>query len=320
MNNSIRHISSKYITLNLCFLLIILFTIAGCSGFSHVKLATKITADRIADKFKKDRFKKKIGIGNFENRTVFIGHDVGNSIQKNIVKVIAKECPDIILETAGDTGLAKSFKVSSKNSFRGIDNLGLARSGRELGMNAIVTGGLMDVREKQEERGLFWFKDVHDFVEIVIAVEVYDTETGAKLLDESYLYESEIDMSEVELIRENRAVEIPSVNKAVLRATKILGEKICLSVLKAKWKGFIRSMSDNKIILASGSDVGLKSGDILEVNDNRKLINGVDGEKFYLPGHKKGEIRLTAVFSDRSEAVAITDNGIRTGYSVQLKK
>ncbi len=319
MNNLLRYIRSKYIAFNLFFLLIIISMMAGCSGFSNVKLATKIATDRIVEKFKKDHLKKKIGIGAFTNRTVFAGDDIGKSLQKNIVAVIEKKCPVIILEKPGNTGHMDLFKGLPRNMLGRIDNLVLARSGRERGMNAIVTGGLMDVREKQEERGLFWFKDVHDFVEIVIAVEVYDTETGAKLLDESYLYESEIDVSEIELIRKKRPVEIPSVNKAVSRATKVLGEKICLAVLKSKWKGFIKSMSDDKIILASGSDVGLKSGDILEVNDNSNIINGVDGEQFYLPGHKKGEIRLIAVFSDSSEAVAVTNNGIRTGDSVQLK-
>ncbi len=316
VNNSTR---SKYIIFTLCFFLIAMFTIAGCSGFSNVKLATKIATDKIADKFKTSNLTKKIGIGTFENRTIFAGHDIEESIQKNIVAAIEKKCPDIILEKPGDVGHTGFLEAPHKNSLGRIDNLVLARSGRELGLNAIVTGGLMDVREKQEERGLFWFKDVHNFIEIVIAVEVYDTETGAKLLNESYIYESEIDMTEVELIRENRPIEIPTVNKAVVRATKILGEKICLAVLHSRWKGFIGSMSDNKIILASGSDVGLKSGDILEVNDNRMILNGANGEKFYLPGQKKGEIRLTAVFPDRSEAVAVSNNGIRTGDSVQIK-
>jgi len=319
INNSKRYRRSKYIAFSLCFFLIIIFTMASCSGFSNVKLAAKIATGKVAEKLKRNNLKKKIGIGTFENRTFFPGHGIEKSLQKSIRAGIEKKCSDVVLENLDISEGLDLFKTLRKNTSGRIDNLALARFGRTRGLNAIVTGGLLDVREKQEERGLFWFRDVHDFVEIVIAVEVYDTETGAKLLDDSYLYESKLSISEVELIRENRPVEIPTLSKAVLRATKTLSEKICLAVLQSKWKGFIGSISDDKIVLASGSEVGLQSGDILEVNDNAIIINGVNGESFYLPGQKKGEIKLTTVFPDRSEAVAVSNNGIRTGYSVQLK-
>ncbi len=155
---------------------------------------------------------------------------------------------------------------------------------------------------------------------MLINCEVYDTQTGAKFLDESFTYESEIDGQVFESIKAKKIKDITALKNALTHIAEAMGEKICDTVGVLPWKGYIVSIANDKIIISAGRRAGLLRGDVLEVYESGKIIQGKDGQRFFLPGLKTGEIKITAVYPDKAHAVSVAGDKIKTGSSVRIKQ
>jgi hypothetical protein len=70
---------------------------------------------------------------------------VGKKFIRDLSETIASSCPKILLEKPGDSGYPDALARVPRTRFGYIDNLALARTGRQLGLNAIVTGALMTI-------------------------------------------------------------------------------------------------------------------------------------------------------------------------------
>ncbi|MBT8365273.1 MAG: hypothetical protein KJP23_11260, partial [Deltaproteobacteria bacterium] len=201
-----------------------------------------------------------------------------------------------------------------------INNLDLAKTGRQLGLNAIVTGALITITPNKRKEGIWWLKDTHYFVQVRIATEVYDTETGAKLLDESFVHEIEVDEMDLESIHADSEMNALIVDEAFGTIADNMGEKICNAIVFQPWKGFIASIDSDKIFLNFGENVGLKIGDLFEVFDSSSIFEGLEGHRFFKPGLKTGEIKITAVYPGTAEAILVSGHDIRSGFCVQPKE
>jgi hypothetical protein len=261
--------------------------------------------------------KKRIAITLFENKTSFADKEMQKSFLIDLTEKIMSSCPDVLLEKPGDSGYPDFLvKLPRKASGR-IDNYDLAKSGRRFGLNAMVTGALNDVRVDKRKKGIWWFKEIHHYVQVQIVAEVYDTETGAKLLDESFMREIEIDESDLESTSANAEIKAYIKDDIFKHIAVDTGEKICNAVVLDPWTGYITSTVGDKIILSSGERVGIKPGDIFEVYNSTDTFQGVEGHRFFIPGLKTGEIKITAVYPDTAEAVRVSGQDIRAGFTVR---
>ncbi len=297
--------------------LVSIFMITGCSTYSSVKKSTKkIVRDITAP----DDMKKKVAISFFANYTFCTNQNLEELFQKNLAEAINRECPDILLIKPGDAECPDFLIRPLLLQSRHLDNLALAKAGQRLGLNAIITGAFIDIIAHKEKRGLLWFKDDTNFLRVLISCEVYDTQTGAKFLDESFTYESEIDGQVFESIKAKKTKDITAIENALAHIAEAMGEKICDTVGVLPWKGYVVSTANDKIIISSGRRAGLLRGDILEVYESGKIIQGKDGGRFFLPGLKTGEIKITAVYPDKAQAVLVKGDAIKTGSSVRIKE
>ena len=228
-------------------------------------------------------------------------------------------CSDILLVNPSDSGYPDYLVELPKLASGWIDNFDLAKTGRQLGLNAIVTGAITDIRINKEEKGFWWFKDIHNFVQVQILVEVYDIQTGAKLLDESFIHKIEVDESDLEATSSTSEIWASVISEAFEHIAADMGEQVCDAVILQPWNGYITSITADKIIISSGKRAGLNSGDIFEVYDNNSSFKGAEDHRFLIPGLKIGEIKITAVHSDSAEAVLISGQDIKAGSSVRPK-
>jgi len=298
----------------LAFLVICLFLFAGCSLLSSKNKESDNLTIQISNPT------KKVGIAIVKNKTSFKDRSYEKVFQEYLIESITDSCSDILLVKPGDTGYPNFLVKLPMNETGSIDNLGLTQLGRQAGMNAIVTGEIMGITGKEEKRGIIFFKDLHQFIYIQVKVEVYDTQSGVKLVDERYSEEIEIDELELELYKKKEVVSRPEVDDAFLKISEDIGEKICNAVNITPWQGYITSVTENNIIISSGKKVGLVPGAVLEVFTTGERIKGVGGHQFYMPGRKTGEVKLTTVYADSCEAVFNAGSDIIEGYSVRIKK
>lgn len=300
------------------YLLVFIPLIAGCSPFPTIKKTTKKITHIF--NFSDKKLKKKVGIALFENQSLITGLNFAETFPDNLAEAIKETCPAILLVKPGDAGCPDLLVELPREVSGRLDNLALAKTGRRLGYDAIVTGALMDIKTNSKKHGILWFKDTDYILQLKIMVEVYDTETGAKLLDESYTDEIKIDMSESEPIMGKYRYDPSAINDAILHVAKIIGRKICESLNSQPWKGYVISIKGNKVAVSAGSKAGLEVGQILEVYDSVKTIEGANSRKFFIPGLKTGEIKITAVYPDRADAISVSGKVVWTGSTVKLKK
>lgn len=263
--------------------------------------------------------KKKVAITVFENRTRTASDELRESFNRQLSAKLTRACSDTLLVTPEEKTFPDYLKKLPRLSSGLIDNFAFATTGRKYGFNAIVTGNLLDIKIDEEAYGFWWFKGSRPYVELLVGVEVLDTETGAKILDERFSRKIKIRSEEFESLRSKETRALPILTKPLQQIVDDMGASICDAVNGQAWKGYIISVSTDKVILSSDKDTGLVPGDVLEVYDSGNTTSGYAGQQFFLPGLKIGEIRITAVYPNRSEAVVVAGTNIREGCSVKRK-
>ncbi len=306
-----------YLIVGILFFLLCLVSITGCSTVSIIeKSAKRMVRDiRAPD----SDLKKKVGILLFENKTTLVNKDEGKKFIEILSETITSSCPNILLEKPGDSDYPDALARVPRTKFGWIDNLTLAKLGRQLGLNAIVSSALMTVTPKKRKKGIWWLKDTHYFVQVRIATEIYDTETGAKLLDESFMQEIEVDEMDLESMITDREMNASIAGKAFGTIADEMGDKICNAIVFQPWNGFIASIDSDKFLLNFGKNIGLKIGDLFEVFDSSSIFEGMEGRRFFKPGFKTGEIKITAVYPDSAEGILVSGHGIQPGFCVRPK-
>lgn len=266
-----------------------------------------------------NRVKKKIGLTYFENRTGVDPKAFAQNFDRRLDARIVEGSPDTLLVTPENKTFLDYLTKLPRLPSGLVNNLALAESGRKYGFDAVVSGSLLEMKVEKEVSGLLWFKKSVPTIELLVGVEVYDTETGAKILDERFSRKSEISEIEEESLQAGQGTVRPILNELLRQLADTAAESICDALDRLPWKGFIISTRDDKVILSAGKDSGLLPGDVLQVRDSVQVISGYEGQQFFLPGIKIGEIRITAVYPNRSEAVVASGKDIREGCTVELQ-
>jgi len=299
------------------FLAVFIPLIAGCSPFSTIKKATTDMVHNISTPG--SHLKKKVGIALFENKTNATDRKFNDIFANFLIGAISKKRSDILLVKPGDAVYPDYLADPPKQASGRIDNFELAQRGRQLGLNAIVTGALVDVGVNLKKKGRLWFKSTYEYVQVQVAVAVYDMETGAKILDEKFNYEVEAGEADFDSPAPKKNIDEQILTSAYAKIAPDMGAAVCNAVVKQPWKGFLASINDNKITISAGARVGLKQGDLLEAYDTTNIFQNAQGQRFFMPGLKTGEVQITAVSQDTAEAVIVSGDKIKPGDSVKPK-
>jgi hypothetical protein len=262
---------------------------------------------------------RTIGIFNFENHSLREGWNFQKIFHKGLPEYIENTCEGVAVPAPETGSLLSILKKPPKLETGIIDNYSLSVLGRQLGLNAIVTGSLEDIRILDELRGVWITKDTHHLIQVFIRVEVSDTRTATKLLDETFQRQIEIDDVEYQIIQESDKINLPELNETLSKLLTDVGDSICDTIKDQPWTGFITKIESGNIIIPSGTRIGLKIGDILEVFDSSRIIKGIGGQRFFTPGLKIGEIEIVSITENRTEAKMVDGEAIAEGSTVRRK-
>ncbi len=261
--------------------------------------------------------RKSMGMTVFENRTVYTLVDFQETLRQSLAGAFQRNCSGIILLKADDGNYPSGFEKLPGLSSGGVDSFKLCETGRELGLTAIMTGSITDIKISDELRGILLWKDSYPVISLTVHVDLLDAETGAKILDESFTHKKYSDDIEMESIKSGK-IEPAFLKEAFERIAGEAGKKVCEMMRRESWKGYISSVSGDKITISSGSNMGVAQGKAFEVFGN-SLIVGMQGHRFLVPGAKTGEVKITGVFGDSAEALIVSGDSIRKGNTVRPK-
>lgn len=262
---------------------------------------------------------RTVAIFDFENHSLRESWEFQKIFHKGLPEYINNTCQGLLVSDRETGSLLNIIKKPPKLETGITDNYSLAVLGRQLGLNAIVTGSLEDIRIMDELRGVWITKDTYHIVQVFIRVEVSDTRTATKLLDETFDRQIEIDDIEYQIIQESDKINLPELNKTLNKLLTDVGDSICDIIKDQPWTGYITKTDGDKFIITSGTRIGLKLGDFLEVYDSSRIIEGIGGQRFFTPGLKIGEIEIVAITENKTEARLVAGEGIVVGSTVRRK-
>lgn len=289
----------------------------GCGYFFQARRETKKMAREFIATDK--NLRKTIAIAPFRNQTFYKRVDIDSVFQTRLIDILESACPKLLIFKPESKQYPPFMEDLPRLTGGRIDNLKLASNARQYGLDGVVTGTVVDIGVYEDKRGFVWMRDTHYFVQIQILVELFDTETGAKLLDEHFIREVEVDETDYLLVKQGKQAPVAEIPQTLERIATELGEKICDALSSQRWKSYIVSKNGDRVVIASGERAGLKPGTVLEVYGSTEIVKGTGEERFFLPGKKQAEVEIVQADSDRSEAVLKKGSDIQVGSAVKAK-
>jgi hypothetical protein len=282
--------------------------ITGCAT------TKKITADILGDEA---GLRKKVAFFPGANRSGYGGPELGQALSKGLGDLLTDQCQGMLVSDSAK--VRQALEQLPRSASGNVDKLALAELGRVYGLNAVVDPSVSDIRIASEKRGIWGFRDQVSVMRATFLVVVYDIETTAMLFNE--IFEEELDLSEnslqegEEVAKDNRE----AVNALVARVLPKIQERVCQRLDETPWTGYIVQAEGDRYTLSSGKDVGLSTGQVLEVYKMGDPIEGLEQEVFLVRGPRIGEIRITQVNPDSASAVAVSGSELDNSCCVKVK-
>jgi len=274
-------------------MLILLVVMAGSASGAFAEEQTEIPLGPI---------RKRIGVALFVNRTPFQDSRFVTLADKTITDFLRESCSDAVPVTDENPDFSEMRNKQPRRISGNIDNMTLAVQGRKSGLNAILTGEITGIKAVQEEHGYLWFKDMVFYIHVHMQISVYDTETGAKLLEEYLSGEEEIPENAYYKAESGDITPALSIiENMIVSLSRELADKACDSIEDEPFKTYVKSADGQRITLSAGRNAGIRKGSLFSIHDSGRIMPGKEGYKYMVPGLETGRLRVDTVHENSAE-------------------
>lgn len=230
--------------------------------------------------------KKRVGVVDFTDKTTYGQGRLGSSASDILTTELFKTGAFIVIERGQ---LNKILEEQSLGQSGIINPDTVAKAGKVLGLNAIVTGSISQFGVKTEGKDYGFYKQKVQKAECTVDVRVIDATTGQILFADSGAGVFEKKISEV-LGYGQRGGYDETMGQSALRAsiTKFM-DNLIQQLQSVEWSGRIAKVSGATAYINAGRDVGLKIGDVLRVYTLGEEI--YDPQTHVLLGREEGSLK-----------------------------
>jgi hypothetical protein len=224
-------------------------------------------------------------------------------------------CRDLLVDEAVGALLTSPPLLPSGR----VDSFGLGAIGRPRGLEYFLIGTLNGLTFHDEKTGFWLWKGRRYKLRVALRLEIVDSASGTKLLDEPFVQEMELDENRYEVLKEAPVPPLAEILQPLERILREAAKRTCAALKEQPWQGFVTAAENGRLTISTGSSAGLAPGTRLEVFGPGLLMQGKDGQRFFKPGDKVGEAEVASVTADRSEAVLTRPQPGLSGGVVRLK-
>lgn len=277
----------------------------GCAGGSHRTARTAVpTFERHYDA----GYTKRVALGVFQAPPTPLGRESADYLMQAVAQILRTQVPRLQLLTAEQTPSVNA--AIGRLHTEPIDVA--ARHWRSDGYQGIVALALLDLRLETKKTGALWFRKARHFILFEAVIDLYDPNTGAKLMSDVAELSLKISAEDYDALQSGSQTRIADLDEQLLDLADDFGDKAAEALQDHPWQTSIIRMDAQRIGVAAGRLAGVQPGDRLAVYSGRRWVEGAAG-KFVLPGIKIAEIQIEQVDDNQAVAQTLSTDAVKPG-------
>lgn len=189
----------------------------------------------------------------------------------------------------------------------------LLHEARRQGFHCLFQAALLDIRPVEKKKGIWWFRGTKYYLNVVVALDLYDPFTGAKISSQVKEALVKIRPLDYEDYMSGLAVNFEAVDDAIADMADEMGEVAVEQIESDQWMAVVVAVQGLQVRLAADTEAGLEPGDRFAVFEGRRVVDGLNGERFIVPGYKLADVEIVSVEGDGVTARSETPADIQPG-------
>ncbi len=242
-----------------------------------------------------------------------LGRRMGDLYLSTLIRTIRDKDHRVVLVTPGDEDYPAFLDRLAGPTEKPVDAFDLAAQGRSAGYVGLILARLRGIRPYAKKTGVLWFRKVRHFVSFDLTVDLYDPITAAKIVDRVEEVTVKISDTDSDAIRDDASSDIEPLSEEIVDHGEDLGESLADSLKAHFWRTSVVKVEAQRVYLPAGTDAGLAPGTRLAVFQGRRIIEGLDGERFIVPGTQTATIRISVADKHGAEAMNLDGGEIQVG-------
>jgi hypothetical protein len=291
-------------------LLLVAFVSGGCAKEKNIRVEPRQGFSEVS--VRGSAYWKTAAIVLKPSAQTPFGHQAEELLLRTLIETIDGKVGRVRLLSSGDEAFPDFMKTA--NPFADPQaTFEVSREARLDGFHCLLQATLMDVRPAEKKKGIWWFRKTKYYMNVVVALDLYDTFTAAKISSRVMEETVKINLDSYENFQAGMPDNIGAVDDIIVDMAQDMGKQAAREIAAGHWMAAVTAVQGQQISLAAGRGAGLGVGDRLSVFEGRRVVDGMAGEKFIVPGYRVTDIQITALEENSATASAENSADIQPG-------